>query len=160
VSGSSPHQLNGGGETCRKKLMRDVTGLVLLSYTLFVFNPIMPIFADIVAHMFWEKEHLMTVHKFHGKSHVHFDLLNASKQADKDKSSGNFKNSSEDYVHLIYNTVYNFSSTYVVTNSYYLPVISYPTSHLDIDYPPPRLNSLFLHSILRFKCNLLSSALS
>jgi hypothetical protein len=138
LNGSSAQPLNCAGEPFRKKLMRDITGLILVCYTLFVLNPVMPIFADILAHTFWEKEHLMTVHKSHGKFHVHFELVKASKQADKDKSSGNFKSGSEDTVHIIYDTEYDFSNKCFVNNSYSLCTFLCPTSYPNVDYPPPR----------------------
>lgn len=122
----------------KQKLMHDITVIMIFSYSLLIFNPLIPIFTDLLAHTFWEKQHLMTVHKFHGKFHVHFELVNAEKQSAKDKSSGNTKIGSEDFTHLIYTIAYNFSNIYFIKITYlpYRPAC--PIFYADNDYRPPR----------------------
>jgi len=126
-------------EPFKKKLINDITLLVMFSYSLLILNPVIPIFADILAHTFWEKEHLLTVHKFHGKLHVHFELANADKQSAKDKSQGNTKSGTENFTHLIYYISYNFLSQYFIKISYRPYVFSYPINFSDCNYRPPRI---------------------
>jgi hypothetical protein len=122
----------------KKKLMRDAACLVLFSYGLLIFNAFIPIAADAVAHTFWEKEHLLTVHKVNGKYHVHVQIVNNAKQSGSDKSSGNLKFGSEDYSHLLFTGHYSFAHSLVTKQSHFTYQSDFPVSHPDKDYPPPR----------------------
>jgi hypothetical protein len=125
------------GDSFKKKLTRDVSVLVLSCYTLLIFGSLAPVFADVLAHTFWEKEHLMTVHKSQGKYHVHFQMVNAEKQSAKDKSSGN--GNSESVTHLIYSVNYNFSNSYFTLYKYSSHIFSCPMSYPEVNYQPPRV---------------------
>ncbi len=99
-----------------------------------------PIFADLMAHTFWEKEHLAAEHKLHGNDHLYNELTSTAKQTDKDKSANNTKSDSDEYVHLVSKTEYYFSNSYVVRPQAYNSLqFHYPDSHPDNDYPPPRV---------------------
>ncbi len=123
----------------KKKVMGDLAWLVIFCYTLLIFNPILPIATDIVAHTFWEKEHIMTVHQENGKFHVHWDLVRNAKQSEKDKNAAGAKSGSED--HLFEPVCFSFE----IINE--LPIVlSYPryTTHCpevqaDSHYRPPRV---------------------
>jgi len=135
-TGRSYHE----GEHWKKKLMKDVAGLVLFSYMIFVFNPLMPIVADLMAHTFWEKQHLASEHKMHGKNHVYTELANAVKQSDKDKSTSNTKSDSDEFVHVVSKSGYNFSNNYVVRKQLYHSLnLHYPITYLDNDDRPPQV---------------------
>jgi len=124
-------------EPWKVKLRKDIALLVLASYTLLIFNPVMPILADIVAHTFWEKEHLITVHKIYGANHVHAEIERAAHQPDKEKSTGNSKSNQEEYLHFVYKVLFNFSAGHFIKRSYPPFKFSYPVSYPDVDYPPP-----------------------
>jgi hypothetical protein len=126
------------GEPLKRKLMRDLSWLILFSYILLIFNPVMPIVADVMAHTFWEKQHLLTVHEVNGKFHVHFELIRNAKQAEKDKAGRNSKTISEEYVHLFSVTAYNFSNNYFIKTSYPTYTWYCPVSYPDGDFRPPR----------------------
>jgi hypothetical protein len=128
-----------GNGLFKKKLIRDVACLVLFSYSLLIFNAFIPIAADVVAHTFWEKEHLLTVHQVNGKFHVHIQIVNAAKQAGTDKSSGNLKFGSEDYSHVLFTADNSFSHTHFINQPYATYTSTYPVSYPDMDYPPPRV---------------------
>ncbi len=127
-------------EPLKLKMMRDLARLVLFAYVLLVLNPVMPIVADIVAHTFWEKEHLLTVHEVNGKYHVHFDLIRNAKQADKDKSAKNSKADTEEYLPLTTSVVYTFPNYNYIQRSYAAYKFHHPVSYLDIDDRPPQLS--------------------
>jgi hypothetical protein len=97
----------------------------------------MPVFADIVAHTFWEKEHLLTVHQANGKYHVHFQIRSIEKQSGKDKATGNSKFGSENALHLITNIVYNFSNTHLTSSYYTICLCNYSFSYVYAHYRPP-----------------------
>ncbi|MBC7384051.1 MAG: hypothetical protein H7296_13885 [Bacteroidia bacterium] len=43
-------------------------------------KPVMPLIKDVVAHVFFEMEHLSTVHHEHGHNHMHAELLNEAEE--------------------------------------------------------------------------------
>ena len=127
-----------GDNSIKKKLMRDVSYLVLFSYILLIFNSAVPIFSDIVAHTFWEKQHLLTVHKENGKYHVHFQVLNMEKQAAKDKSSGSSKSNSDDQTHIVPFSAHAFMSRHFTIQSYCVYQYNYSFTFQPTLYQPPR----------------------
>lgn len=129
----------GAGRSLKNKLINDVALVVLLSYALVVFNPFIVLLSDVIAHTFWEKEHLMTEHQAHGKNHVEFEITKAEKQTEKDKSKSNTKSGAEDFYHiLVFNTITNFSAFQLIKQSFAPLKFHYPVSYPDVDYPPPR----------------------
>jgi hypothetical protein len=51
-----------------------VATLLLVCYAAFLLQPLVPVFKDAVAHMFWYSEHIATVHYENGSYHVHVEL--------------------------------------------------------------------------------------
>ncbi len=137
LDGSS-NSVPGNREPLKKKLMRDLAKATLFSYILLVLNPVMPVVADKIAHTFWEKYHLLTVHEINGKFHVHMEMAKAATQSEKDKSAPNSQSDLDEYVHLITNISYDFSNNYFVRISYLPCTITYPVVCPDIHYHPPK----------------------
>lgn len=125
------------GNVWKMKLRRDVAYLTLLSYFLLIFNPVMPIIADKMAHTFWEEYHLITVHGVYGTGHVKAELDKSEKQTDKEKAPGSNQADSESYVHLLASTTIDFSSYHYITTLYPSHNFHIPASYPDIDYLPP-----------------------
>ncbi|SFD59747.1 hypothetical protein SAMN05518672_102549 [Chitinophaga sp. CF118] len=127
---------SGTGESLKKKLIKDLSYVVLFSYTFFIFSPLVPLISDIAAHTFWEKEHLLTEHKLHGKNHVGQEIS----KSEKNTSSNSVKSGVEDYSHIqVVNVVLSFSIDHSSDQSYSLFNCSYPASYPDTDYPPPKV---------------------
>jgi hypothetical protein len=139
LNGQSDVQPYKHADSFKKKLTRDVSVLVLSCYTLLIFGNLAPVFADVLAHTFWEKEHLMTVHQSQGMYHVHFQMVNAEKQSAKDKPSGTSRSNADSVTHLIYSTNYNFSNKYFTIYKYSSAVFSCPVSFGEVNYQPPRV---------------------
>ena len=137
--GSSASAAPANPEPLKKRLMRDLARLTLFAYVLLVFNPVMPIVADKIAHTFYERSHLLTVHQVNGKYHVHLAMANAENQADKTKSSRGGKQGAEEYFHLISVTSYNFAHHHIINRSYPMQNFYLPVSYPDIDYQPPKV---------------------
>ena len=127
-------------ESWKVKLRKDITCLVLLSYTLLIFNPVIPIFTDLIAHTFWEKEHIATEHRIYGKNHVQFEIAKSEKQPDQNKNSANSKSGTEDFTHILnFSLVINFPGCRTITRSYLAHQFFYRTTYPDQNYPPPRV---------------------
>ena len=54
--------------------------LLLCIYATIMIKPVMPTVSDIFAHIFNYQDHMLTVHHHHGKSHVHFEYIEAAKK--------------------------------------------------------------------------------
>src|ERR1700761_1538181 len=118
LNGTPDTQAHYGQSSIKKKLMRDVTCLVLFAYTLLIFSPVMPVIADKMAHTFWEEYHLISVHHVFGGHHVDTEMAKAGKESSKEKPAGNFKFGAEDYQHVIAIITFNFSNNHYIRQSY------------------------------------------
>ena len=143
ISHNMTYSLNSGMEDhvkeLKRLLMKRLTWMVLIAYTALMFRPAMPVVMDVLAHTFWEQQHMLTVHEVNGKFHVHNELVDASHQSDKDKQSSAAKAMIDEYlpvkpVKIGQQLISNFSEmeTYLAYNCFY------PSSSSDLDVPPPR----------------------
>jgi len=127
----------GNEHDFKKSLIQKVTWLVMISYTLLMFKPVMPVIIDVLAHTFWEQQHMLVVHEVNGKFHLHNELVNASHQSDKHSQNG--KAETQEYMpvaakqfllpatKLTYRTI-----NYLIFSCYY------PFPAIDIALLPPR----------------------
>ena len=120
-------------------LMWQVSWVVLIAYTLLLFKPAVPVFADVIAHTFWEKQHLMTVHEVNGKFHVHYEVSKSSHQSDKGTQNNNDKVDADCHLCTVAKTLY-LQPVYTlsaVSYASFLCFYSYPS--LGFDSPPPQV---------------------
>ncbi|MBL0358773.1 MAG: hypothetical protein IPP72_18740 [Chitinophagaceae bacterium] len=61
-------------------MKRTILYIVMFTYAASIFKPVMPFIADVLAHTFIKGKHLATIHVENGKSHVHWEIINASKK--------------------------------------------------------------------------------
>ena len=100
-------------------------------------KPVMPLVQDVVAHTFFEHQHIATVHQDEGKSHVGKEI---GKLAKEENSNSNSLISYDDVApHLV--TTFNFFPSLLIPVglshcSQYNSSLS--TSSLAIQLPPPR----------------------
>jgi hypothetical protein len=66
--------------------------LVLVFYVVSILKPLKPIAGDMLAHCFWEMEHLATIHVEHGKFHVHAEIAQEEKNTSSPKKSTTAQN--------------------------------------------------------------------
>lgn len=129
---------NDTDKSLKKQLVKDLSYVVLFSYVFFIFSPLIPLISDIVAHTFWEKEHLLKEHQLYGQNHVGLEI--SKSENNKFTNSVSAKSGMEDYSHLPTAHVALISPVDRVLNqSYSLFNCSYLTSYPDIDYPPPKV---------------------
>jgi hypothetical protein len=121
-------------------VMRDMSYFVLFSYAFFIVAPVIPLVADLVAHTFWEKEHLSTAHHLYGRNHVGIEMQKAEKQTNKETTNNNQKAGLDDLVHRPeYIATFYLKPIAALKQTYSMFHFSLPVSYPDIDYPPPRL---------------------
>lgn len=111
-------------------LMRKVAWAILFAYSLMLLKPAVPVFADVVAHTFWEQQHMLTVHEVHGKFHVHYESIKVSGQGGQQKHNGNIKAETEDQLYVLP----ALAQHYIYFAS--VPGIIYPALLCSIAMPP------------------------
>jgi hypothetical protein len=126
-------------EPLKKKLLKDLASLTLFAYILLIFNPVMPVIADKMAHTFWLEYHMVAVHHVYGSVHVLHELSDNAKQSDNAKSSGNTKTNSDDYIHVIPQIAFDFLPANFTIKSYSHYHINSPVSYPDVLYQPPKV---------------------
>ncbi|HEY2584042.1 MAG TPA: hypothetical protein VGI43_19695 [Mucilaginibacter sp.] len=126
-------------EPLKKKLLKDLASLTLFSYILFVFNPVMPVIADKMAHSLWLEYHMVTVHHVYGSKHILHELSDNAKQSDNNKSSGSVKTNADDYVHVIPQVTFDFLSANFTIKSYPHYHMNSPIAYSNIHYQPPKV---------------------
>lgn len=121
------------------RLRRDAAWMVLLSYLLLICNMTLPVIADGLAHTFWEKEHLATVHQAEGNAHLAHQLARSGNEAPKDKATAGAKVSADDIIHLPETAGFNFTqlSYSLAPARIYFNSASVPAAPGADDDPPP-----------------------
>jgi hypothetical protein len=61
---------------------------LLLLYAVAICRPVFPLLNDVLAHAFWNAEHLVTVHAHQGTNHVHYELKEAAEKENKEAVKG------------------------------------------------------------------------
>ena len=68
-------------------MKRQVATLLLVCYAALLMRPLAPVFEDAMAHLFWNSEHIATVHYENGEYHVHIEITKS------EEKTGNASNS-------------------------------------------------------------------
>lgn len=124
----------------KKRLMQDLSYLLLFSYIFYIFSPYLPLTADLIAHTFWKKEHLQTAHHAHGSNHVGLEIIKLDKRTGKENADNNQKSDLESFSHTAAIDIHlDYPAERIIKRVYALFASATPTSYPDIDYPPPRL---------------------
>lgn len=113
--------------------------ILLFSYTTVMLKPVAPWFSDIVAHVFYNSQHMATVHYENGKLHVHKEIIDNAKKDEPEKQAPSSKkeNAASDHVAIKRN---NEQQDPVLTFKHTNPRSSSLTDiELLTDYPPPRI---------------------
>ncbi|MEP7142817.1 MAG: hypothetical protein ABI707_08100 [Ferruginibacter sp.] len=115
-------------------MKRILSYLLLCIYATIMIKPVMPTITDMLAHLLNYSEHMATVHHSHGgKSHVHYEYIEAAKKNSHEDNPYNniFKKGDGSSEHILFTTAIVPSITLVLqehSNSFFqnLPVISLP----------------------------------
>jgi len=73
-------------------MTKGITYLFLIVYATVMLKPLVPYVSDLAAHIFWNYEHISTVHFEHGKYHTHYESLEAAARQDPISNSSLTKN--------------------------------------------------------------------
>ncbi len=111
--------------------------VLLILYFFATFKPVLPIAADILAHTFWNSNHIKSVHHHHGSQHVEAEIAQSEHNDDKSQKEAT-KFAEPVAIHMASKISYNFLFYFFKERDdfNFLPFV--PTPHLDINYPPPK----------------------
>ena len=103
-----------------------------------MFKPVMPYVTDIIAHIFFFKDHMLTVHAHNGKYHVHAEVAEAAKNQQQDKNTDTIKKGMFGAEHIFTETYKSFSSNTSINWCVLLPV-PIKKAFVSHHFPPPRI---------------------
>jgi hypothetical protein len=111
---------------------------VLLTYIVAMFKPSLPVVKDTLAHLFWQMDHLATVHHHYGNDHVHHEIKKDATQSEEPQNNPTSKAPETVSTHLLSNVHYDFTRHYILENRFYSKMCSLQNPFLEISSPPPR----------------------
>lgn len=115
------------------------TYLLLFTYSTIILKPLLPYTSDILAHIFWYKDHIATVHSHHGKFHVHKEIIDAAKSTNSEKNSTTLKKDFSANDHIVSKEL-NISNRDNFDPRYFCSTFSLLIyTYLNSDYPPPKV---------------------
>ena len=112
---------------------------LLIIYTLAVCKPVFPLLRDELAHIFWEADHIATVHHHHGELHAEEETATATHEEEKEKSPATSKVSEPVSIHVPVQSAFAAPQSVIVENIFGSgndKAISLPPGKR---YPPPKL---------------------
>ncbi|MEO7312860.1 MAG: hypothetical protein ABIX01_20920 [Chitinophagaceae bacterium] len=101
-------------------------------------KPVLPYVSDFLAHAFWKYEHIATVHKENGKTHIHYELQQAAKENGTDKSNAASNMETSVTPHVMSLLAYDFSLLPVRQSHWPAFIFYLPSVKLSGNYPPPK----------------------
>lgn len=101
-------------------------------------KPVLPLVQDKIAHVFWNTQHIATVHHHHGHQHADEEVAQAHEE-EKNKVPATSKTAEPVSIHLISQNSYALPG--LITKRQKFATKAYNTSALPVDkhYPPPRV---------------------
>lgn len=120
-----------------KKLLLHI---ILMSYAVVVFKPVLPFINDFIGHVFFLSKHMATVHVENGKYHVHYETAKDAKEEKSDKNTAPLKKYDSPNDQIV--TVPNLAAVYaaLIENKYFDAGSSATLSGKSgLNYPPPRV---------------------
>lgn len=98
----------------------------------------MPYVADVVAHVLFFKDHMLTVHAHNGKYHVHAEVAEAAKKNLTEKGTNTTRKDTPGSDH-IFTTTYTLPTPIIYTK--WLAALPSSTTNIFLPhhFPPPRI---------------------
>ncbi|MBS1617802.1 MAG: hypothetical protein JST76_04755 [Bacteroidetes bacterium] len=116
-------------------MMGKLSKFILFFYVLSLLRPAVPMVADLVAHTFYEQEHIMMVHEVKGRFHIHDEIGKNLSHSEQEKGNVN----SVDVVEYCHASIVHLPpAPSVCSSSIHIAAIPcYPSHQMDILSPPP-----------------------
>jgi len=116
-------------------------------YTLLVFylavqlRPLTAVVQDVLAHTFFKKQHMATIHFENGRYHLHTELgyIADEESGTKEKSPSPLKSNEDLSNQIITELRFSFSNDHVSLPSFYNPHQAVTAGFTGITFPPPKI---------------------
>ena len=121
-----------------KKLLLHI---ILLSYAVVIFKPVLPYITNFAGHVFFYSHHMATVHYENGQYHLHYEVAKDSKEEKSDKEtvpSLKKDNSSNEHTISAF-TKYNFFISDLLNKYSLSSTPAIVSGSVKNNYPPPRV---------------------
>lgn len=116
-----------------------ITYLLLFAYSTIILKPILPYTSDTIAHIFWYKDHMASVHSHEGKLHVHKEVIEAAKSSSPEKDSTILKKGTSATDHIITKELNIVKEVAFMSRAFFSLSTTLPHTFLSADYPPPKV---------------------
>ena len=118
-------------------MKRFITYLLLYAYAIMLMKPVVPIIGDLVAHTFYELEHLQVVHQHNGVYHVDEEIQDENKDSD---SSGKtiVTNTADASPHELITFSFSLSNCMVKLKHQSTHLLSFPDRYSVPLFLPPK----------------------
>jgi hypothetical protein len=111
---------------------------LLLLYTLGVCKPILPLLQDELAHIFWNAQHIATVHHHQGEHHAEVEFAEAAHEEENDKHPATGKTSEPVSIHIASLIIFNIHKPLTSKEQYGIIVFNVSNVSPNKYYPPPK----------------------
>jgi hypothetical protein len=112
--------------------------LLLCVYSFALIKPLMPVIKDVLAHTFYNLEHMATVHYENGKYHIHTELSAEHDNSEKKNNTDSMYETLAQHVPLTNQNI-NFQITELTEDMYPSTFTFILTGFIRLNSPPPRL---------------------
>jgi hypothetical protein len=120
-----------------KKLLLHI---ILMSYTVVVFKPVLPYITDFIGHAFFFTKHMATVHVENGKYHVHYETAKDAKEEKSDKNTATPKKDDSSHDQIVIVPRLPIPGAAMIDKKYFTVSSSATLSGIsNLTYPPPRI---------------------
>jgi hypothetical protein len=120
-----------------KKLLLHI---ILMSYTVVVFKPVLPYVSDFISHAFFFTKHMATVHVENGKYHVHYETAKDAKEEKSDKNTATPKKDDSTNDQIVIVPRLSIPDAAMIDKKYFTVSTSATLNGiLNLNYPPPRI---------------------
>lgn len=111
---------------------------LLLFYITAMCKPVLPVAKDMLAHIFWEAQHISTVHHQNGKDHLHHELIDTSNK-NKTEPASPLKISEPVSVHILLQNTFDFTLLVIVEKEYSDRSYVLLNPIVEMNIPPPKV---------------------
>lgn len=117
-------------------MKKQVAILLLCCYAIVLVRPVIPCISDLLAHTFWESEHITTVHYENGKYHMHLELKKAGEESPVKNDQ---QKNSEENIPAHFLSSHTFEAATQESLQFIYPEWQFPASSvfISVSAPPP-----------------------
>ena len=101
-------------------------------------KPSLPVVKDTLAHIFWQMDHMATVHHHYGNNHLHHEIKKDATQNEQEETGPNSKLPEPVSIHLFLKAEYDFSSHSLLEKHFCQGLYSLQEPFPEISSPPPK----------------------